>query len=738
MISSFSEPIYCPNLSCPEPRNTFGRQHCAACETNLIYRYLWAVGPAAEEVPAGKVIADRYFVIAPQLWLESRPSIPPSVPEQLPDSIAPYLHLYPQRLHTPEVYGFCSVGEEPEATEVLLLENVPVNNFGSLHPSILEAWAHTGAARQVYWLWQMLQLWTPLSEQGVAASLLVPENLRVEGWRVRLLQLHPGNFVPTVKDLGDVWSGLVESAAPEVQSRLGEICLFMRRSSMNLEAIALELNDLLLEQAALLPLHLEVVGMTDTGPQRAKNEDSCYPVAADLQFSKTSDGDKLIPYLTMVCDGVGGHEGGEVASQLAVQSLKALVQNLLAEIAEQEELMTPEMVIKQLEEIVRVVNNVISNQNNEQGKELRQRMGTTLVMALQLPQKIKVSDDLPSNNSHELYLINVGDSRAYWIGKNYCQRLTVDDDVASREVKLGHSLYWETQLRSDAGALTQALGTRDGDFLRPTIQRFILEEEGLLLLCSDGLADNDWVEQSWENYGPPVLEGQMSLETAVQSWISLANEKNGYDNTSVVATYCRTSPEKLVLFPPASAPTSAAVSAPVSLQSVSLPMSGSASLQKTGKIPESQLSESSKQLLYPETVPAPEPVQKQQSKRWLPLLGLLGLMLAFAGLGLWVRSLQSPQPEPEQLPPPPETSVPSPAESPSPGSQSPSPGAESSSPSPESTPAEIPAPAPESTSGESPAPAPESTSGESPSPSPESTPAEIPAPEAETPSPSPQ
>ncbi|MEO6861000.1 MAG: protein phosphatase 2C domain-containing protein [Microcoleus sp.] len=721
MISNFSEPIYCPNLSCPEPRNTFGRQHCAACETDLVYRYLWAVGPAVEEVPAGKVIADRYFVIAPQIWLDSRPSIPPGVPEQLPVDIMPYLHLYPQRLHTPEVYGFCSLGEAPEATtEVLLLENVPINNFGSLYPSILQAWSQTSAARQVYWLWQMLQLWTPLSEQGVAASLLVPENLRVEGWRVRLLQLHPGNFVPTLKDLGDVWSGLVESAQPEIQSKLGEICVFMRRSSMNLDAIALELNDLLLEQAAKLPLHLEVVGITDTGPQRSQNEDSCYPTAADFQSLKSGGNDKLIPYLTMVCDGVGGHEGGEVASQLAVHSLKALIQNLLAEIAEQQELMAPAMVIKQLEEIVKVVNNVISAQNNEQGKELRQRMGTTLVMALQLPQKVKVSEDVLSNNSHELYLVNVGDSRAYWIGKNYCQRLTVDDDVASREVHLGHSLYWETQLRSDAGALTQALGTRDGDFLRPTIQRLIIEDEGLLLLCSDGLSDNDWVEQSWENYGAEVLDGKMSLEAAVQSWIRLANEKNGYDNTSVVMTYCRMSPERLVLFDTAaaSAPVSAA---PVSVAPVSLPMSpsvsGSASLQKTGRMPESQLSESSKQLLYPETAPAPEPVQKQKSKRWLPLLGLLVLMLAFAGLGLWVRSLQNPLPaDPEQLPPPPETSAPTPADIPSPGVNIPSPGAESPSPSPES-------PTPTS---------------QSPAPSPESSPADIPSPGAESPSPSPQ
>jgi protein phosphatase len=682
MINSFSEPIYCPNPSCPEPRNTCGRQHCAACETELIYRYLWVVEPSVEEIPAGTVIADRYFVIAPQIWLESRPDLLPIVPEELPDAIAPYLHLYPQRLHTPEVYGFCPLGEAAETAIALLLENVPIDTYGRLYPSILEAWSQTTAVRQVYWLWQMLQLWTPLSEKGVASSLLVPENLRVEGSRVRLLQLHKGNYQPTLRDLGDVWSGLVESAGPQVQSRLGEICRFMRRSSMNLEAIALELNELLLEQAAQLPLDLDVFGLTDTGPQRSHNEDSCYPTTADLKSSKTAGNDKLIPYLTIVCDGVGGHEGGEIASQLAVQSLKALIQNFLAEIAEQDELMTPTMVIKQLEEIVRVVNNVISAQNNEQGKELRERMGTTLVMALQLPQKVKVvSEDLLLNNSHELYLVNVGDSRAYWISENSCQRLTVDDDVASREVRLGHSLYWEAQSRNDAGALTQALGTRDGDFLHPTIQRFMIEDEGLLLLCSDGLSDNNWVEQSWASYGPAVLKGEMSLEAAVQSLIQLANEKNGYDNTSVVATHCRMSPERLVLFDPKSV---SPVSAPTTA-SVSLPMSGLTS---------ASIPESSKQLLYPETNTPQQPAQKQQRlKLLLSVLGLLGLMLAGLALGLWVRNRPTPEPVPEQLPPPPESLAPTPGQIPSPTAESPksspSPTAETPPPSPSP---EIPSP----------------------------------------------
>ncbi|MCU0544261.1 MAG: protein phosphatase 2C domain-containing protein [Oscillatoriaceae cyanobacterium Prado104] len=686
MLNSFSEPIYCQNPTCPEPRNTFGRQHCAACETELVYRYLWAVGPKAEEVPRDKVIADRYFVIAPQIWLESRPDLPPNVPEQLPDAIVPYLHLYSQRLHVPEVYGFCQWEEAGETMEVLLLENAPIDSYGSLYPAILEAWSQTSAVRQIYWLWQMLQLWTPLSEQGMASSLLVPENLRVDGPRVRMLQLHRGNYQPALRDLGDVWSGLVETAQPQVQSRLREICQFMRRSSMNFEAIALELNELLLEQAAQLPLSLSVVGMTDTGPQRSHNEDSCYPTAADFYSNKNDAGEKLIPYLTIVCDGVGGHDGGEVASQLAVQSLKALIQNLLAETVQQEELLPPAMVMKQLEEIVRVVNNVISAQNNAQGKELRQRMGTTLVMALQLPQKMKISEEVRSDNCHELYLVNVGDSRAYWISSESCVRLTVDDDVASREVALGHNLYWEAQKRSDAGALTQALGTRDADFLHPTIQRFVIEDEGLLLLCSDGLSDNDWVENYWKNFGPAVLKGDMSLEDAAIYLVRLANEKNGYDNTSVVMTHCRMSPEKVTLFqtksasPSLSLPMSGSMSGQVAVP-VSNPISVSVSTPMSGIAAESKLSESSKQLLYAENAPSQAPQKPSPFKFLVPLLGLLALMLGGLGLGLWVRNRPNPEPAIEEIPAdsPEATPTPSSEESPTPSSEeSPTPSSEES------------------------------------------------------------
>ena len=95
------------------------------------------------------------------------------------------------------------------------------------------------------------------------------------------------------------------------------------------------------------------------------------------------------------------------------------------------------------------------------------------------------------------------------------------------------------------------MGTRDSESLRLKVQRFIIEEDGILLLCSDGLSDNNWVEQSWQDYAIPVLAGQMTVEDAVRNWIDLANEKNGRDNTSVVLTYCRVSPEYLVPVTPA-------------------------------------------------------------------------------------------------------------------------------------------------------------------------------------------
>ncbi|MEH2058847.1 MAG: protein phosphatase 2C domain-containing protein [Nostoc sp.] len=538
--------IYCINPRCNSPINPMGDKLCASCQTPLVHRYLWATGSLSAQIPPGTKVADRYEVISQQIWLDTQPGLPPDVPEELPTEVIPYLRLYQEPLHLPQAYGFAS-NLEGDTTDILLLENVPIDDTGNIYPTIVEAWEQATAVRQVYWLWQILQLWTPLSELGFSRSLLVVDNLRVQGWCVRLLELYqtPADEKLSLQSLGECWQFWVASAKTSVAKGLQNIVQQMCETEIELEAINIQLNNLLLAAAAELPLVLKVAGSTDIGPIMAQNEDACYPNAlSDLD-------EPLLSHLSIVCDGIGGHEGGEVASKLAVQSVKLQIRVLLAEVTEQTVFLPPELLQEQLEASLRVVNNVICARNNEQKRQGKERMATTIVMALQVPQRVQTSTGWQSNNTHELYLANVGDSRAYWITRNYCQRLTVDDDVATREVRLAKSLYRKALLRPDASALTQALGTRDSESLRLKVQRFIVEEDGILLLCSDGLSDNNWVEQSWQDYAIPVLTGQLTVEDAVHNWINLANEKNGRDNTSVVLTYCRVSPEYLVPVTPA-------------------------------------------------------------------------------------------------------------------------------------------------------------------------------------------
>ncbi|MGF1494470.1 MAG: PP2C family protein-serine/threonine phosphatase [Microcoleaceae cyanobacterium] len=546
-ISSSSAPqIYCTNPTCSHPSNDLGNLVCATCHTPITYRYLWALGAEAAQIPPGQFVGNRYYATGSQIWLDTKPGILPQMPETLSDQILPYLYLYPHQLHVPEVYGIYALGAAPEMKEVVLLSNAPVDAKGSLLPSLIESWPKAPAIRQVYWLWQMLELWAPLSDMGAAYSLFVKENLWVEGWRIRLRELHQGKVQPTIRDLAEAWSALIETSQATIRTRLQEIQKLMRENPDPLE-VAKPLNQLLLEQAAQKPLHLAVAGDTETGPKRLNNEDTCYPSPDELkQQNRTYPDSHLIPYLSIVCDGVGGHDGGEVAAQLAVQSIRPLVYSFIEEIAAQDELYDPELVTSQLQEIVRVANNVIAVQNDEQGRAAKSRMGTTLVMALQLPQKIKSADGTELGNSHELYVVNVGDSRAYWITRNACQQLTIDDNVAVREVCMGRALYLEALQRHDSGALTQALGTREAELLYPEVQRLVVEEDGVLLLCSDGLSDNNWVEKSWTDIIPGILSGEKTLEAAVREWIELANTKNGQDNVSVVLT-CGSVSQKLVL-----------------------------------------------------------------------------------------------------------------------------------------------------------------------------------------------
>lgn len=606
-------------------------------------RYVWAVGDLAAQIPVGERVADRYQVVAPQLWQDTQPETIPEIPQDWPDRVRPYLYLYPLRLHLPIAYGFCQweLAADPQAT-ILLLDHIPIQASGQLYPTVTESWPYATALRQVYWFWQILELWTPLSEQGVVSSLLHPDNVRVEGWCIRLLELYQDNphdpFPPSLATLMDNWAPWLPLAQPAIVAPLQQLAEELRSQTVSLGTVLARLNQLLLHQSAQVPLRLRVAGGTDAGPNQTHNEDSCYPTAGDLANQGLPPHSLLIPALSLVCDGIGGHEGGEVASQLAVQTLKLQMQALLTAVASQEELLAPEVVSEQITEAIRVVNNVIASQNDQQQRSSRQRMGTTLVMALQLPQRISGT----TATAHELYLAWVGDSRAYWITPDYCQLLTVDDDVTTREVRLGRALYQEARRQPEAGALTQAIGTREASLLYPSVQRLIIDEDGLLLLCSDGLSDYDLVERCWQTHLVPVLRGEQSLSGAVEALLAWANQQNGHDNTSIVLTYCRVTPEYPVLIHP---PTVASDLQPSPVRSPAPATPGLA-------IPTEELTAASKALLY-ETDPSADPssplAQPTPTRQRSPLrvilsfLGLVVLILLGGSVGLLAWSQLYPE-----------------------------------------------------------------------------------------------
>ncbi|MBK1986077.1 protein phosphatase 2C domain-containing protein [Sphaerospermopsis aphanizomenoides BCCUSP55] len=624
MIST--QPIMnCSNPDCNQPINNIGDRLCKSCQTPLVYRYLWATGSMAAEITPGTKVADRYEVITEQIWLDTQPGLTPEFPSELPPTVIPYLKLYPEQLHIPQPYGFTSSSPE-EVDDILLLENAPIDSTGNLYPIITEVWEEAKAVRQAYWLWQILQLWTPLSELGVAASLLSPNNLRVQGWCVKLLELHQTPETLTLQDLGHSWQSWVLVAKAEIAQGVGSIIHQMCRGTVDLETITHELNQLLLAAAAELPLMLTVAGVTDKGAVMKHNEDACHPSNSTVLVDNN-----LNPHLSIVCDGIGGHEGGEVASQLAVQSLKLQTRALLQNLAEQTEIFSPSLLQQQLAASLRVVNNMIWSRNDEQNRQGRERMATTLVMAIQLPQRIMTNSGWESENTHELYLANVGDSRAYWITTNYCQLLTIDDDMATRTVCLGQSLYRQAIQTSNANALTQALGTKEAEFLNFAIKRLILEEDGILLLCSDGLSDHHWVEQSWQDFAVPVLTGKLNLEDAAHNWVKLANAKNGQDNISVVLTLCRISQAHLVPVPPAS----------IVVESTEEELAITAPQTETSELEVSTtetLTDSSQALLNLDLAekPALPPTKERSRGRLVVMLGgFLVLLVGGTGLGLF-------------------------------------------------------------------------------------------------------
>ncbi len=527
MTNQLATKIVCPNPECQAP-NPVSHNFCAHCRTAIPKIYLWAVGEDVSSLKVGQTLANnRYVVVNGRVLLDTKPGWQPEVVEKVPDFITPYLHLVEHRPHVPQVYGAIAFNRSGRRTSTLwLLEKVPIYSeglgaafAGKLMPEISESWKGAGSMRQLNWLWQIANLWDSMQAEGVNRTLLHQEVLRVEGGLVRAIELMPnGDSTPKLAELGKLWKHWQKHARIGIAQTLEKICNGLQKEEIVTATQLIAMLDEALRTVGQKQfLNCNYLTLSHTGPTREQNEDACYPASGDPLYQNT--GYDLS--LAIVCDGVGGHQGGEVASSLAIDTIHRRIKNVL----DQPENRYPDSIAIQIENSTCVANDLISMRNDSENRQERERMGTTMVMSLVY--------------GHEAYIAHIGDSRVYRITRTGCHQMTLDDDLATREVRLNGILYRQALGMSSSGSLFQALGMNSSTALHPNIRRTIVDEECIFLLCSDGVSDRDRVEQYWQTEILPVLEGKVDLATACQRTINMANTHNGHDNSTVALVHCQ-------------------------------------------------------------------------------------------------------------------------------------------------------------------------------------------------------
>jgi protein phosphatase len=264
---------------------------------------------------------------------------------------------------------------------------------------------------------------------------------------------------------------------------------------------------------------LEDSGCTDIGRQRNHNED-CFSIQTEIRRKETPQGRVVqAKGLYILCDGMGGHASGEVASAMAVTTLQQYFTEHWQDKLPSED---------KIRAGIQLANQMLYDQNQQNASAGSGRMGTTLVLLL--------------IHNAEAAIAHVGDSRLYRLSRRHgLQQLTTDHEVGQREIQRGVEPAI-AYARPDAYQLTQALGPRDENFLSPDIKFMELKEDGVLLLCSDGLSDNDLLEAHYSTYLEPMLNQQTNLERGVNQLIDLANQHNGHDNITAIAVRFKVRP----------------------------------------------------------------------------------------------------------------------------------------------------------------------------------------------------
>ena len=237
-----------------------------------------------------------------------------------------------------------------------------------------------------------------------------------------------------------------------------------------------------------------VAAMTDVGLLRQLNEDN-------WGWEKLSNRATLY----VVADGMGGHDGGEVASDLAVRTILQVAHR-----SESDAPPTEDGLEGLLDGAFQAANNTIKAEAERRDTD----MGTTLVSMLMVDEK-------------RAYVANVGDSRAYVLRQNALHQVTVDHSLVAKWVERGRITEEEARHHPHSNILLRTVGTeRDVEI---DLFRLDVEPGDRILMCSDGLwgevEDRD-IESILNSYADP--------RTAARELVRASHQGGGKDNVTLM------------------------------------------------------------------------------------------------------------------------------------------------------------------------------------------------------------
>ncbi len=234
-------------------------------------------------------------------------------------------------------------------------------------------------------------------------------------------------------------------------------------------------------------------GISDVGRVRQNNEDT-WAALPEIDFY-------------ILADGMGGHQAGEVASHLAVESLIKLAKNNWGTESSKHSFHDMRKIVKHaIEHVNAKVFKMSRTESHLKG------MGTTLCCVL--------------FHDKGVVYAHVGDSRIYRLRGHELEQLTKDHSLYRELIDQGHLAEKQLPDFLYKNIITKAIGTEP--HVEPSVHLTDIEDADIYLMCSDGLSD-----LLTTNEIQNILNQESSIEASAKELVATANARGGYDNVTV-------------------------------------------------------------------------------------------------------------------------------------------------------------------------------------------------------------